>query len=146
MSTSTGWFLTPRYKERPQDVCWQFWFFFQCWLEHCNSRFSSRSVFWLWHRSISFSEQILSKPTKVTATQLFASRFYKCLELALEAPSSADTSPEERGKNHAVYTRRRKRKTIQEQEAHTSPKDHSEEPEPADDTETNLGIFAELMV
>ncbi|KAM9008956.1 tRNA wybutosine-synthesizing protein 3 homolog [Ara ararauna] len=73
-------------------------------------------------------------------------RFYKCLELALEAPTSADTSPEETGKNHAVYTRRRKRKTIQEQEAHTSPKDHSEEPGPADDAETNLGIFAELMI
>ncbi|KQK83174.1 tRNA wybutosine-synthesizing protein 3 [Amazona aestiva] len=73
-------------------------------------------------------------------------RFYKCLELALEAPTSADTSPEETGKNHAVYTRRRKRKTIQGQEAHTSPKDHSEEPGPADDAETNLGIFAELML
>lgn len=73
-------------------------------------------------------------------------RFYKCLELALEAATSADTSPEETEKNHAVYTHRRKRKTIQEQGAHTFPKDHSEEPEPEDDAETDLGIFSELMI
>ncbi|XP_010015389.1 PREDICTED: LOW QUALITY PROTEIN: tRNA wybutosine-synthesizing protein 3 homolog, partial [Nestor notabilis] len=73
-------------------------------------------------------------------------RFYKCLELALEAATSADASPEEAEKNHAVYTHRRKRKTVQEQDAHTSPKDHSEKPEPEDDAETNLGIFSELMI
>lgn len=45
-----------------------------------------------------------------------------------------------------MYVHRRKRETIQEQDVHTSPKDHSEELEPEDDPESNLGIFAEIMI
>ncbi|XP_010121081.1 PREDICTED: tRNA wybutosine-synthesizing protein 3 homolog, partial [Chlamydotis macqueenii] len=74
-------------------------------------------------------------------------RFYTSLELALKTAVSANNSPsEETEKNRSVYIHRRKRKTIREQGAHTSPKDHSEELEPDDDTESNLGIFAEIMI
>ncbi|XP_009318945.1 PREDICTED: tRNA wybutosine-synthesizing protein 3 homolog [Pygoscelis adeliae] len=74
-------------------------------------------------------------------------RFYKCLELALKAAVSANNSPsEETEKNRSVYIHRRKRKTIQEQDVHTSPKDHNEELEPEDDTESNLDIFAEIVI
>ncbi|KAM7106646.1 tRNA wybutosine-synthesizing protein 3 homolog isoform 1-T1 [Ciconia maguari] len=74
-------------------------------------------------------------------------RFYKRLELALKTAISADNSPsEETEKNRSVYVHRRKRKTIQEQDVHTVPKDHNEELEPADDTESNLDIFAEIMI
>ncbi|EOB01612.1 tRNA wybutosine-synthesizing protein 3-like protein, partial [Anas platyrhynchos] len=72
-------------------------------------------------------------------------RFYKCLQLALEADVSANNlHSEETEKYHSVYVHRRKRETIQEQDVHTSPKDHSEELEPEDDPESNLGIFAEI--
>ncbi|XP_032048396.1 tRNA wybutosine-synthesizing protein 3 homolog [Aythya fuligula] len=74
-------------------------------------------------------------------------RFYKCLQLALEADVSANNlHSEETEKYHSVYVHRRKRETIQEQDVHTSPKDHSEELEPEDDPESNLGIFAEIMI
>ncbi|XP_010291525.1 PREDICTED: tRNA wybutosine-synthesizing protein 3 homolog, partial [Phaethon lepturus] len=74
-------------------------------------------------------------------------RFYKCLESALKTAVSANNSPsEETEKNRFGYIRRRKRKTIQEQGVHTSPKDQNEELESEDDTETNLDIFAEIMI
>ncbi|KAM9283370.1 tRNA wybutosine-synthesizing protein 3 homolog isoform 2-T2 [Morus bassanus] len=74
-------------------------------------------------------------------------RFYKRLELALKTAISANNSPsEETEKNHSVYIHRRKRKTIQEQDVHASPKDHSEELEPEDDTESNLDIFSEIVI
>ncbi|XP_035420366.1 tRNA wybutosine-synthesizing protein 3 homolog isoform X2 [Cygnus atratus] len=73
-------------------------------------------------------------------------RFYKCLRLALEADSANNLPSEETEKYHSVYVHRRKRKTIQEQDVHTSPKDHSEELEPEDDPDSNLGIFAETMM
>ncbi|XP_040467155.1 tRNA wybutosine-synthesizing protein 3 homolog isoform X1 [Falco naumanni] len=74
-------------------------------------------------------------------------RFYKRLELALKTAVSANNSPsEETAKSRAVYVRRRKRKTIQEQDVHTSPKDHNEALEPEDDTESSLGIFAEILI
>ncbi|XP_066857990.1 tRNA wybutosine-synthesizing protein 3 homolog isoform X5 [Anser cygnoides] len=73
-------------------------------------------------------------------------RFYKCLRLALEADSANNSPSEETEKYHSVYVHRRKRKTIQEQDVHTSPKDHSEELEPEDDPDSNLGIFAETMM
>ncbi|KAM9239369.1 tRNA wybutosine-synthesizing protein 3 homolog isoform 1-T1 [Leptosomus discolor] len=74
-------------------------------------------------------------------------RFYKHLELALETAISANSSPpEEMEKNRPVYVHRRKRKTVREQDVHTSPKDHNEESEPEDDTESNLDIFAEIMI
>ncbi|XP_032843579.2 tRNA wybutosine-synthesizing protein 3 homolog [Tyto alba] len=74
-------------------------------------------------------------------------RFYKHLELALKAAASAnDSPPEETEKNRSVYIHRRKRKTIQEQDVHTSPKDHNEELEPEDDIESSLDIFAEIMI
>ncbi|XP_075567017.1 tRNA wybutosine-synthesizing protein 3 homolog [Pelecanus crispus] len=74
-------------------------------------------------------------------------RLYKSLELALGTAVSANTSPsDETDKNRSVYFHRRKRKTIQEQNVHTSPKDHNEELEPEDDTEINLEIFAEIMI
>ncbi|XP_055670981.1 tRNA wybutosine-synthesizing protein 3 homolog [Falco peregrinus] len=74
-------------------------------------------------------------------------RFYKRLELALKTAISANNSPsEETAKSRAVYVRRRKRKTIQEQDVRTSPKDHNEALEPEDDTESSLGIFAEILI
>ncbi|XP_054690505.1 tRNA wybutosine-synthesizing protein 3 homolog isoform X1 [Grus americana] len=74
-------------------------------------------------------------------------RFHKGLELALKTAVSANNSPsEETEKNRSVYIHRRKRKTIQEQGVHTSPEDRDEELEPEDDTESNLDIFAEIMI
>ncbi|KAM6199708.1 tRNA wybutosine-synthesizing protein 3 homolog [Sarcoramphus papa] len=74
-------------------------------------------------------------------------RFYKQLELALKTAVSANNLPsEETEKNRPVYTHRRKRKTIQEQDVRTSPKDHNKELEPEDDTENTLDIFAEIMI
>ncbi|XP_035747716.1 tRNA wybutosine-synthesizing protein 3 homolog isoform X1 [Egretta garzetta] len=74
-------------------------------------------------------------------------RFYKCLELALKTAVGADSSPsEETEKDRSVYIHRRKRKTVQEQDVHTSTKDHKEELEPEDDSESNLDIFAEIVV
>lgn len=74
-------------------------------------------------------------------------RFYKRLELALKTAVSANNSPsEETEKNRPVYTHRRKRKTIHEQDVRTSPKDHNKELEPEDDTENTLDIFAEIMI
>ncbi|XP_069644495.1 tRNA wybutosine-synthesizing protein 3 homolog [Haliaeetus albicilla] len=73
-------------------------------------------------------------------------RFYKCLEVALKTAISANNSPSEETENRSVYIHRRKRKTIQEQDVHTSLKDHNEELEPEDDTESNLAIFAEIMI
>ncbi|XP_053841348.1 tRNA wybutosine-synthesizing protein 3 homolog isoform X2 [Vidua macroura] len=68
-------------------------------------------------------------------------RFHKGLELALEAAVPADTlfpkGPEE---SHSVYMRRRKRRTAQEHA------DSSRELEPHDDTESSLGLFAEIMI
>lgn len=79
--------------------------------------------------------------------QLFLSRFYKRLELALKTAISAANSPsEEAEKNRSVYVCRRKRKTVQEQDVHTSPQDHNEELEPEDDTESSLDIFAEITI
>lgn len=78
---------------------------------------------------------------------LFLSRFHKGLELALKTAVSANNSPsEETEKNRSVYIHRRKRKTIQEQGVRTSPEDRDEELEPEDDTESNLDIFAEIMI
>ncbi|XP_074953380.1 tRNA wybutosine-synthesizing protein 3 homolog isoform X2 [Phalacrocorax aristotelis] len=74
-------------------------------------------------------------------------RFYKRLELALKMAISANNSPsEETEKNRSVYIHRRKRKTILEQDVHTSPKDRNEELQPEDDTESNLDIFAEIVI
>ncbi|KAM6129061.1 tRNA wybutosine-synthesizing protein 3 homolog isoform 2-T2 [Phoenicopterus ruber ruber] len=74
-------------------------------------------------------------------------RFYKCLELALKTAVSANNSPaEETEKNRSVYVHRRKRRTAQEQDVQTSPKDHNEELEPEDHTESNLDIFAEIVI
>ncbi|XP_074893491.1 tRNA wybutosine-synthesizing protein 3 homolog isoform X2 [Buteo buteo] len=73
-------------------------------------------------------------------------RFYKCLEVALKTAISANNSPSQETENRSVYIHRRKRKTIQEQDVHTSLKDHNEELEPEDDTESNLAIFAEIMI
>ncbi|XP_009882257.1 PREDICTED: tRNA wybutosine-synthesizing protein 3 homolog [Charadrius vociferus] len=70
-------------------------------------------------------------------------RFYKRLELALKTASSPS---EEVKKNSSVYVRRRKRKTVQETDVHTSPQDRNEELEPEDDTESNLDIFAEITI
>ncbi|KAM6398368.1 tRNA wybutosine-synthesizing protein 3 homolog [Pluvialis apricaria] len=73
-------------------------------------------------------------------------RFYKRLELALKTAVSATNSPsEEAEKNRSVYIRRRKRKTVQEQDVHTSPQDCNEL-EPEDDTENNLDIFAKITI
>ncbi|XP_074007950.1 tRNA wybutosine-synthesizing protein 3 homolog isoform X1 [Numenius arquata] len=72
-------------------------------------------------------------------------RFYKRLELALETALGANHPPLETG-NRAVYLRRRRRKTVQEQEAHTSPKDRSEELELEDGAESSLDIFAEVTI
>ncbi|XP_063200822.1 tRNA wybutosine-synthesizing protein 3 homolog [Chroicocephalus ridibundus] len=74
-------------------------------------------------------------------------RFYTHLESALKTAASADHSPrEETGKSRSVYTRRRKRKTIQERDVDASPKDRNEELEPEDDSESNLDIFAEITI
>ncbi|XP_014748048.1 PREDICTED: tRNA wybutosine-synthesizing protein 3 homolog isoform X2 [Sturnus vulgaris] len=68
-------------------------------------------------------------------------RFQKGLELALEAAVPADTLfPEGPEKSHSVYVHRRKRQTAQEQT------DPSRELEPQDDTESSLGLFAEIMI
>ncbi|XP_005429221.1 tRNA wybutosine-synthesizing protein 3 homolog [Geospiza fortis] len=68
-------------------------------------------------------------------------RFHKGLELALEAAVPADTLfPEGLEKSHSVYMHRRKRRTAQEQA------DPSRELEPQDDTESSLGLFAEIMI
>ncbi|OWK51788.1 tRNA wybutosine-synthesizing protein 3 [Lonchura striata] len=65
-------------------------------------------------------------------------RFHKGLERALE---TADTLfPEGPEKSHSVYVRRRKRQTAQEQA------EPSRELEPHDDTESSLGLFAEIMI
>ncbi|XP_061860222.1 tRNA wybutosine-synthesizing protein 3 homolog [Colius striatus] len=72
-------------------------------------------------------------------------RFHKRLELALNAGTNSPC-PEEQGRRQAVYVRRRKRKTIPEQDVHTSPEDPSGEMEPEDDVESNLDIFAEIMI
>jgi len=78
---------------------------------------------------------------------LFLSRFYKRLELALKTAVSTNNLPaEEMEKNCSVYVHRRKRKTIREQGVRTSPKDHDEELQPEDDPESNLDIFAEMMI
>ncbi|XP_075280320.1 tRNA wybutosine-synthesizing protein 3 homolog isoform X2 [Opisthocomus hoazin] len=74
-------------------------------------------------------------------------RFYKRLELALKTAVSTNNLPaEEMEKNCSVYVHRRKRKTIREQGVRTSPKDHDEELQPEDDPESNLDIFAEMMI
>lgn len=74
-------------------------------------------------------------------------RFYKRLEVALKTAVSAANSPsEEAKKSSSVYVRRRKRKTVQETDVHTSPQDRNEELEPEDDTESNLDIFAEITI
>lgn len=72
---------------------------------------------------------------------MFLSRFHKGLELALEAAVPADPLfPEGPEKSQSVYVRRRKRQTAQEQA------DPSRELEPEDDTESSLGLFAEIMI
>ncbi|KAM6342946.1 tRNA wybutosine-synthesizing protein 3 homolog isoform 2-T2 [Alca torda] len=74
-------------------------------------------------------------------------RFYTRLESALKTAVSANRCPpEETGKSRSVYTRRRKRKTLQERDVDTSPKDRNEELEPEDDSESNLDIFAEITI
>ncbi|XP_041254272.1 tRNA wybutosine-synthesizing protein 3 homolog isoform X1 [Onychostruthus taczanowskii] len=68
-------------------------------------------------------------------------RFHKGLELALEAAVPAETLfPKGPEKRHSVYVHRRKRRTAQEQA------DPSRELEPQDDTESSLGLFAEIMI
>ncbi|XP_064285328.1 tRNA wybutosine-synthesizing protein 3 homolog isoform X2 [Passer domesticus] len=68
-------------------------------------------------------------------------RFHKGLELALEAAAPPDTLfPKGPEKSHSVYVHRRKRQTAQEQA------DPSRELEPQDDTESSLGLFAEIMM
>ncbi|XP_008948402.1 PREDICTED: tRNA wybutosine-synthesizing protein 3 homolog, partial [Merops nubicus] len=73
-------------------------------------------------------------------------RFYKGLELALEAGAGASSSPaEETGRKRSVYVHRRKRRTVREGTVCTSPKGH-EESGPRDETESALDIFAEMMI
>ncbi|XP_058664869.1 tRNA wybutosine-synthesizing protein 3 homolog [Ammospiza caudacuta] len=68
-------------------------------------------------------------------------RFHKGLELALEAAVPADTLfPEGPEKSHSVYVHRRKRRPAREQA------DPSRELEPQDDTESSLGLLAEIMI
>lgn len=91
--------------------------------------------------------QFLGRPTTITTLQLFVSRFYKRLEVALEAAASANNSPaEEAARSRPVYVHRRKRRTAQEQGVHGSPGGRSEESGPEDDAENSLDIFAELML
>ncbi|XP_068262773.1 tRNA wybutosine-synthesizing protein 3 homolog isoform X2 [Nyctibius grandis] len=74
-------------------------------------------------------------------------RFYKGLESALQTAVSTDNSPaEETQKSRPVYMHRRKKKTIREQGVQPSPKDHKEQLEPEDDTESSLDVFAEIVI
>uniref|UniRef100_A0A8C8BKW9 tRNA wybutosine-synthesizing protein 3 homolog n=1 Tax=Otus sunia TaxID=257818 RepID=A0A8C8BKW9_9STRI len=73
-------------------------------------------------------------------------RFYKSLEVALKSAISTNSSPSEETGSRSRYLHRRKRRTAQERDAHTSPKDHGEELEPEGDTESILGVFAEMTI
>ncbi|XP_074687833.1 tRNA wybutosine-synthesizing protein 3 homolog isoform X3 [Strix aluco] len=73
-------------------------------------------------------------------------RFYKRLEVALKPAISTNSSPSEEMESRSRYLHRRKRRTVQEQDPHTSPKDHREELEHEGDTESSLGVFAEMMI
>uniref|UniRef100_A0A8C3LPB3 tRNA wybutosine-synthesizing protein 3 homolog n=1 Tax=Chrysolophus pictus TaxID=9089 RepID=A0A8C3LPB3_CHRPC len=74
-------------------------------------------------------------------------RFYKHLEAALEAAGGVSSSPStDTGQVHAVYVRRRKRKTAREQDVLPSPEGRNEELEPGDDPEGSLDIFAGITL
>ncbi|XP_062437918.1 tRNA wybutosine-synthesizing protein 3 homolog [Rhea pennata] len=74
-------------------------------------------------------------------------RFYNGLQLALKTTLDANNSPsEETERNHPVYVRRRKRKTIQKNGICTSPEDHNKELEDEDDPRSNVDIFGEIVV
>lgn len=112
-------------------------------------------IFFSWNISIILQKlyflravlQFLGRPTTITTPQLFVSRFYKRLEVALETAASANNSPaEEAARSHPVYVHRRKRRTAQEQDVRSSPGGRSEELGPEDDAENSLDIFAELMM
>ncbi|NP_001264564.1 tRNA wybutosine-synthesizing protein 3 homolog [Gallus gallus] len=74
-------------------------------------------------------------------------RFYKHLEAALEAAGGVSNSPStDTQEVHAVYVRRRKRRTVQTQDVLPSPEGHNEELEPGDDPEGSLDIFAGITL
>ncbi|XP_010152087.1 PREDICTED: tRNA wybutosine-synthesizing protein 3 homolog [Eurypyga helias] len=73
-------------------------------------------------------------------------RFYRCLELALNAAASTNNAPPEgTEEDRPVYVRRRRRRTVP-RGARASAEDHGEELEPEDDTGSSLGILAAVLV
>ncbi|XP_074762065.1 tRNA wybutosine-synthesizing protein 3 homolog isoform X3 [Athene noctua] len=74
-------------------------------------------------------------------------RFHRSLELALKPAAGASSPPPGQAETHRpVYRRRRKRRAEPERDAHAAPEGPGEEPEPESDTESSLGIFADMTI
>ncbi|XP_026710280.1 tRNA wybutosine-synthesizing protein 3 homolog [Athene cunicularia] len=74
-------------------------------------------------------------------------RFHRSLELALKPAAGASSPPPGQAETHRpVYRRRRKRRAEPERDAHAAPEGHGQEPEPESDTESSLGIFADMTI
>uniref|UniRef100_A0A663M0L9 tRNA wybutosine-synthesizing protein 3 homolog n=1 Tax=Athene cunicularia TaxID=194338 RepID=A0A663M0L9_ATHCN len=67
--------------------------------------------------------------------------------LALKPAAGASSPPPGQAETHRpVYRRRRKRRAEPERDAHAAPEGHGQEPEPESDTESSLGIFADMTI